>query len=87
MSSMQSIRFAVSCIMDLSCAVDQFLGPGETILTDQFDTGYGGKGANETIAAACSGGECPSDRCGWEKSLPWMLTRLIPPVPATHPNP
>ncbi|MFB6356527.1 MAG: PfkB family carbohydrate kinase, partial [bacterium] len=55
--SMQTIGYAVSCIMDLTFEVDSFPEPGETVMTESFHTGFGGKGANQALAAARAGAE------------------------------
>jgi ribokinase len=49
---MKDIAIVASCIMDLSYEVDRFPRPGETVTTSQFHTGFGGKGANQAVAAA-----------------------------------
>jgi ribokinase len=53
---MGRIGFVASCIMDLTFQVDQFPEPGETVMARDFHTGFGGKGANQAVAAAKSGG-------------------------------
>jgi len=52
-------RIAVvgSCNVDLTAFTDQFPRPGETIFGKQFDLGFGGKGANQAVAAALLGAE------------------------------
>jgi ribokinase len=42
--------------MDLSFEVEEFPDPGETVMSKNFHTGFGGKGANQAVAAAKTGG-------------------------------
>jgi len=46
-------RIAVvgSANVDLTTFSDQFPKPGETIFGQKFDLGFGGKGANQAVAA------------------------------------
>jgi ribokinase len=46
-----------SCNVDLTSFTDQFPRPGETIFGNQFDLGFGGKGANQAVAASLLGGQ------------------------------
>ncbi len=46
-----------SCIMDLTFEVATLPQPGETISAENFHTGFGGKGANQAVAAAKTGGD------------------------------
>jgi ribokinase len=52
-------RIAVigSCNVDLTTFTDRFPRPGETIFGDHFDLGFGGKGANQAVAARLCGAE------------------------------
>jgi ribokinase len=52
-------RIAVvgSANIDLTTFTGQFPKPGETIFADKFDLGFGGKGANQAVAARLSGAE------------------------------
>jgi ribokinase len=52
-------RIAVigSANIDLTTFTDQFPKPGETIFAPRFDLGFGGKGANQAVAARLCGGE------------------------------
>ncbi len=52
-------RIAVvgSANVDLTTFVDQFPKPGETIFGQKFDLGFGGKGANQAVAAKLCGAE------------------------------
>jgi ribokinase len=52
-------RIAVvgSANIDLTTFTDQFPKPGETIFGQKFDLGFGGKGANQAVAARLCGGE------------------------------
>jgi ribokinase len=44
-----------SANIDLTTFTDQFPRPGETIFGDRFQLGFGGKGANQAVAAALCG--------------------------------
>jgi ribokinase len=46
-----------SANIDLTTFTDKFPRPGETIFGDHFDLGFGGKGANQAVAAAHCGAE------------------------------
>ena len=52
-------RIAVvgSANIDLVTYTDQFPKPGETIFGEKFDLGFGGKGANQAVAAKLCGAE------------------------------
>jgi ribokinase len=52
-------RIAVvgSANVDLTTFTDQFPKPGETIFGQKFDMGFGGKGANQAVAARLCGSE------------------------------
>jgi ribokinase len=52
-------RIAVvgSANIDLTTFADQFPKPGETIFGKNFDLGFGGKGANQAVAARLCGAE------------------------------
>jgi ribokinase len=52
-------RIAVvgSANIDLTTFADQFPKPGETIFGKRFDLGFGGKGANQAVAARLCGAE------------------------------
>jgi ribokinase len=52
-------RIAVvgSANIDLTTFADRFPKPGETIFGDKFDLGFGGKGANQAVAARLCGAE------------------------------
>ncbi len=52
-------RIAVvgSANMDLTTFTDQFPRPGETIFGREFNLGFGGKGANQAVAAGLCGAE------------------------------
>jgi len=52
-------RIAVvgSANVDLTSFTDRFPRPGETIFGDHFDLGFGGKGANQAVAAKYCGAE------------------------------
>ncbi|KAH0944763.1 hypothetical protein HN011_004092 [Eciton burchellii] len=41
-----------SCMIDFTCFAPRFPKPGETIMGNKFERRYGGKGANQCIAAA-----------------------------------
>ena len=46
-------RIAVvgSANVDLTTFTDEFPRPGETLVAPKFDLGFGGKGANQAVAA------------------------------------
>ncbi len=46
-----------SAVVDLTCFTGRFPKPGETIFGDDFDLGFGGKGANQAVAARFCGAE------------------------------
>src|SRR5260370_5985296 len=46
-----------SANIDLVTYTDQFPKPGETIFGQKFDLGFGGKGANQAVAAKLCGAE------------------------------
>src|ERR1700676_1630578 len=52
-------RIAVvgSANIDLTTFTDRFPKPGETIFGQSFDLGFGGKGANQAVAARLCGAE------------------------------
>src|SRR5919108_2193215 len=52
-------RIAVvgSANIDLTTFTDRFPKPGETIFGEKFDLGFGGKGANQAVAAQLCGAE------------------------------
>jgi ribokinase len=52
-------RIAVvgSANVDMTTFTDQFPKPGETIFAQKFDLGFGGKGANQAVAARLCGAE------------------------------
>jgi len=52
-------RIAVvgSANVDMTTFTSQFPKPGETIFADKFDLGFGGKGANQAVAARLCGAE------------------------------
>jgi ribokinase len=56
---MASPRIVVvgSANVDLTTFVDTFPRPGETVFADRFDLGFGGKGANQAVAARLCGAE------------------------------
>lgn len=55
----KTARIAVvgSANVDLTTFIDQIPRPGETIFGDSFDLGFGGKGANQAVAARLCGAE------------------------------
>src|ERR1700733_9653697 len=55
----RSPRIAVvgSAVTDLTTFTDVFPRPGETLFGKGFDLGFGGKGANQAVAARLCGGE------------------------------
>src|SRR5205807_9435028 len=56
---MQTPRIAVvgSANIDLVTFTDKFPKPGQTIFGDRFDLGFGGKGANQAVAARLCGAQ------------------------------
>ena len=52
-------RIAVvgSCNIDLVTFMDRFPKPGETMFGNKFDLGFGGKGANQAVAARLCGAD------------------------------
>lgn len=62
---MKRPRIAVvgSANIDLTTFADQFPKPGETIFGQKFDLGFGGKGANQAVAAKLCGAEVSMVAC------------------------
>lgn len=54
---MNSIAVVGSANLDLVVQADRFPGVGETVTGRSFDTGVGGKGLNQAVAAARLGGQ------------------------------
>jgi ribokinase len=46
-----------SANVDLTCFTDRFPEAGETLFGEQFDLGFGGKGANQAVAASYCGAD------------------------------
>ena len=57
MASPPRIVVVGSANVDLTTFVDTFPRPGETVFADRFDLGFGGKGANQAVAARLCGAE------------------------------
>jgi ribokinase len=57
MSSPPRIAIIGSANVDLTTFSDRFPKPGETIFGDKFDLGFGGKGANQAVAARLCGAD------------------------------
>lgn len=57
MSKRPRIAVVGSANVDLTTFSDHFPKPGETIFGDRFDLGFGGKGANQAVAARLCGAE------------------------------
>ncbi len=57
MATAARIAVVGSANVDLTTFTDQFPRPGETIFGDSFDLGFGGKGANQAVAARLCGAE------------------------------
>jgi ribokinase len=57
--SMSGSRIVVvgSCNVDLTTFTDRFPNPGETMFGTRFDLGFGGKGANQAVAAKRCGAD------------------------------
>jgi len=57
MSKRPRIAVVGSANVDLTTFTDQFPKPGETIFGQKFDLGFGGKGANQAVAARLCGAD------------------------------
>jgi ribokinase len=57
MSKLPKIAVVGSANVDLTTFSDRFPRPGETIFGQRFDLGFGGKGANQAVAARLCGAE------------------------------
>jgi ribokinase len=57
MTNRPRIAVVGSANVDLTTFTDQFPRPGETIFGKHFDLGFGGKGANQAVAARLCGAE------------------------------
>ena len=57
MSKVPRIAVIGSANVDLTTFSDKFPRPGETIFGQRFDLGFGGKGANQAVAARLCGAE------------------------------
>src|SRR5947209_14450865 len=57
MSKPARIAVVGSCNVDLTTFTDRLPKPGETIFGSRFDLGFGGKGANQAVAARRCGAE------------------------------
>jgi ribokinase len=57
MAKRHRIAVVGSCNIDLTTFTDQFPKPGETIFGQKFDLGFGGKGANQAVAARLCGAD------------------------------
>ena len=57
MGDAQRIAVVGSANVDLTTFTDEFPRPGETIFGNSFDLGFGGKGANQAVAARLCGAE------------------------------
>lgn len=57
MSRIPKIVVVGSANVDLTTFTDRFPKPGETIFGNKFDLGFGGKGANQAVAARLCGAE------------------------------
>src|SRR5208337_4130410 len=55
MNQQPDIVVVGSANVDLTTFTDQFPRPGETIFGREFDMGFGGKGANQAVAARLCG--------------------------------
>ena len=51
------IAIVGSCVVDLTTFTDEFPRAGESLFGKHFDMGYGGKGANQAVAARLCGAE------------------------------
>lgn len=61
----QPVRIAVvgSCNVDMTTFTDRLPKPGETIFGSRFDFGFGGKGANQAVAARHCGADVSMVAC------------------------
>ena len=57
MSKVPRIAVVGSANVDLTTFSDRFPRPGETIFGQKFDLGFGGKGANQAVAARLCGAD------------------------------
>lgn len=57
MAKRPRIAIVGSANIDLTTFTSQFPKPGETIFAEKFDLGFGGKGANQAVAARLCGAE------------------------------
>src|ERR1035441_7728700 len=57
MANRPRIAVVGSANVDLTTFSDQFPKPGETIFGNKFDLGFGGKGANQAVAARLCGAD------------------------------
>jgi len=57
MAKLPRIAVVGSANVDLTIFTDRFPKPGETIFGQNFDLGFGGKGANQAVAARLCGAE------------------------------
>lgn len=57
MSKRPRIAVVGSANVDLTTFTNRFPKPGETIFAEKFDLGFGGKGANQAVAASLCGAE------------------------------
>lgn len=57
MAKLPKIAVVGSANIDLTTFTNQFPKPGETIFGQKFDLGFGGKGANQAVAARLCGAE------------------------------
>src|ERR1700746_1897124 len=57
MAKRSQIAVVGSANVDLTTFTDRFPKPGETIFAEKFDLGFGGKGANQAVAAQLCGAE------------------------------
>src|SRR5882757_2313463 len=57
MRKLPRIAMMVNANVDLTAFGDRFPRPGETIFGQRFDLGFGGKGANQAVAARLCGAD------------------------------
>src|SRR5260370_17522181 len=57
MAKIPRIAVVGSANIDLTTFTNQFPKPGETIFGQKFDLGFGGKGANQAVAARLCGAD------------------------------
>lgn len=74
MAKQPYIAVVGSANVDLTTFIDEFPRPGETIFGKKFDLGFGGKGANQAVAARlCGAAVCMVAKVGSDLFGPAMI--------------